>query len=469
MAAKKLFILLIVVFMSAACTPSPFQPITPENIADIELGYAVPGYCMFGGINPDGQWLASNNFYGSNNRIYDLATGVEYFALPSTVSYSPDGQWVLFNGNGLYSYPSMHHKMTLPAQTYAHFSPDSKYVFVRGMGVYEIETLTHVIPTEGEYARFSPQGTYISIDDDGLYEIETGQRIAEDNNPREWYQDSFSPNEQWVFRNYGGLYRLPSYEQMWEVSESAYGLDYSSDGQYIAVDTLGILEVETGEMVIPNFTLGAAFTSDSSQVVLSDGIYNLPSGEKVVSFSATTIDLSSSEKFVFSEAGVFDFVTGERIELVGNAYSVSTFDEDRYMLEGNRIYDTNDWQLVTEVMPERLTYPLVSEQGNLVTNLHSGRDTNTGASCLIYGVEGNRWPYRSGVVRSEADVVLYETPQAVEQLAYVSGEMIVYAQTEDQQWFKVLRDTERIEYGWIHAADIEPVFMPEGIPVEDGL
>jgi hypothetical protein len=86
---------------------------------------------------------------------------------------------------------------------------------------------------------------------------------------------------------------------------------------------------------------------------------------------------------------------------------------------------------------------------------------------LIYGIRGNRWPYRSGVVRAEAETPLYESPQAPEPLVSVGGEIIVYAQTEDQQWLKVLRDTERIEYGWIRTEDVEYVFMPEGIPVED--
>ncbi|MEL7434307.1 MAG: hypothetical protein AAFN11_10215, partial [Chloroflexota bacterium] len=72
-----------------------FAVITPENVADLELGYAIPGWCD--GYNSSGTYL-----YISNNGMYDLATG-EQILKEGTLS--ADGN-VLLNASGVYRYPS---------------------------------------------------------------------------------------------------------------------------------------------------------------------------------------------------------------------------------------------------------------------------------------------------------------------------------------------------------------------------
>lgn len=66
----KLFIVVVVLQSAIFISAQDFTPITPDNITQLELGYAVPGYSFFEGFSPDGRLLLSNNLYEENNTIY---------------------------------------------------------------------------------------------------------------------------------------------------------------------------------------------------------------------------------------------------------------------------------------------------------------------------------------------------------------------------------------------------------------
>ncbi len=44
-----------------------------------------------------------------------------------------------------------------------------------------------------------------------------------------------------------------------------------------------------------------------------------------------------------------------------------------------------------------------------------------------------------------------------------AGDLIVFARTADDQWYRVFEDGE--DEGWVSAGDVTVISMPEGVPV----
>lgn len=448
-------------------TSKPFQTITAENLSNLELGYAVPGHCLFGGISPDGEWLASDNV------VYDVESGTELFLASGRVVFSPNRRWIAIENDGVYRYPSLDMILSVSTDD-LDFSPNSEFIFIAENGIYQLESVELVIPTSSETAIFSPDSQYVAIDNEGLFRLDTLENLMPDLELNFFAHGIFSPNSQLISLQGDGVYSLPSLEKQFTIpsTSDSYGFIFSPNSRYFILDELGVFDLTSGEQIISSFILDATFDRSSSRVYMSNGIYDLKTGEKTIDLNITTVALSPTERFILSEAGIFSAETGERIIVPINSFGRYFFNDEFFIGQGG-VYYTDDWQPAISTTSYGL-YPAINEQLNLITYSHSDYSrsranlSKSGSSCLLYGIEGNPWQYRSGVVFSDNDIDVYES--SIETDTFVDkagGEMIVYEISEDRKWFKILSDTMGVTFGWIRAQDVETIFMPEGIPIEN--
>lgn len=453
-----------------------YQVITAENITRLELGYAVPGFCNFTRFSPDGRWLESDGFYAQNNHVYDVVTGRELFKAEKRLVYSPDAKWIAVEHDALYSYPAFVKQFELPDADVV-FSPDSQYLFVGEHGLYQISDGTLVLPSRGPSAEFSAQTTYMAIHGVGIYNVARqqllfAQPLTDEKEMAFYPRGIFSPDEKWVVILKDGIYSLPAWKKAFSFSPTKYeymrGFEFSPDSRYFVLEENGVYDVATWTLGINTYSAGADFTKDGKHVVISDGLYDLATGEKKFSIAAFSIHLSPEEQFIGSDEQLWNIKTGDSANLPGSMYSLF-YAEDTLLITSMAIYNTQ----TREIIPANTIYggpETFNSSSTLMSTVHldfarrAARRPHTGSSCLLYGVEGNIWPYRSGIVKTDADIDIYQSPTEV--VNHGGGEMIVYSQTVDHAWYKVLIDETETHFGWIRAADVTPISMPAGIPIE---
>ncbi|MEL6524890.1 MAG: hypothetical protein AAFQ07_04180, partial [Chloroflexota bacterium] len=116
----RLFALLICIFTSiqliAQEDTAGFPVITPENVTDLELGYALPDVCD--GYDPTGDYIQT--FAGT----YEIATGER--VAPNGM-FSPDVSTLVFRGGNIYDFPSGDLRFSTNGYNTT-LSPDGRYV-----------------------------------------------------------------------------------------------------------------------------------------------------------------------------------------------------------------------------------------------------------------------------------------------------------------------------------------------------
>ncbi|MEO1165402.1 MAG: hypothetical protein AAFV98_16570, partial [Chloroflexota bacterium] len=168
----RLFALLVCILASthliAQESDTGFAVITPENVADLELGYALPGLC--GGYDPTGQYILT---FG--NGIYNINTGEEVFSLEEAFSgiFSPDGDMFITVNGDVYDFPSGDLRFSPDiSDGYFSLSPDGRYLMVLNqtdnynMDVYDLVTQERLYTLDSS-AIFSSTGAYMMVDAQG--------------------------------------------------------------------------------------------------------------------------------------------------------------------------------------------------------------------------------------------------------------------------------------------------------------
>ena len=87
-------------------------------------------------------------------------------------------------------------------------------------------------------------------------------------------------------------------------------------------------------------------------------------------------------------------------------------------------------------------------------------------ACMVYGLAGSEWPYRSGIVHSESLIPAFASPDG-EEITQVSGDFIVFWQTENRAWYRISLDKsfEPMPELWVRSSDVIPVSLPDNIPL----
>lgn len=451
---KPLFHSLAVCSLSLLCfglvfaqpTPDDFTTITLDNANQLELGYVLPGFC--GADEPNNNLTALWQV-----GVYDLFTGQQRFEIADESGvFSPSGNYFVSSSEGVVHTSTG--EEVFPKGDF--LSPDEKYLALRRSGIYELATGKKLFPIIN-LGWFSPDSQLIAVWRDAMYDIETGR----------------------------SLYDLPD------------GLvEFSPNGEYFAVWQSGIYETKTGEQTIPSSGTIPEFSSDSNYVSMSgDGVYELKSGQKLLSLKSDpkTTFSPDSQYIALTADGVYDLATQKRLFSIGGTeYSNPYFIENTpwLVLDDVGVYDLNNGQKLYSFDG---LFRSVTADKNLITLSNSGLvEVSTGAlkyqvqnarfaakdklvlsitgsldgyACAVYGITGNKWPYRSGLINM-ARITIYTLPDGQpradmpQRNLSLINQMIVFAQTADGQWLRIGKDA------WVKAADVRAVSLPEGIPIE---
>ncbi|MEL6524888.1 MAG: hypothetical protein AAFQ07_04170, partial [Chloroflexota bacterium] len=322
-------------------------------------------------------------------------------------------------------------------------------------GVLEIST-GHAVTAEGRRVKGSYHYEF-SLDD--RYFVDSIERIVVDlENNEDLFEipasDSsdllatFSPDSTYLAVVGEGVYTLPTGEHVFDSPDSS-NVNFSPDGTLVAFSSDGVYEVGTWEQVLAltdEWGGKPYFSDDNTYLHLyQTGVYNVVTGERLEIPSYSRLSPNGDLMIDFDD-GIYDLATQEE---------VYTFEFDEFSIMGPapRFFNTQQ-----TVMARSLVY---------------SSDDKFYFFCLIYGVEGTDWAYRSGMVNAENKIVAYvDTPNG-EELNTLDGILIVLAQTEDSRWYRVAfvgagsYDGEILPPLWISAEDVTPISMPEGIPIED--
>jgi hypothetical protein len=267
-----------------------------------------------------------------------------------------------------------------------------------------------------------------------------------------------------------GVYEAATREMRFPL-EAGIGLVFSPDGTMIAVAFRGVYNTRTGEKLF-HIDGSAEFTADSTLVsvyhwylleaatgVVSPILSNLP---LYSAFLPDDTTFSPDMRFVALGDGyftVYNLSTSEEAFTFYGSYPTFNHDSTLMLVGGSGVYDTSNGHLLLEFpFPGHVPFWRTSfnvDETLLMLLLDS-------ADCLIYGIEGFPWPFRSGLISPSEDTPIFDSP---------SGEMVqdgafwfypVYELTADREWLRIAEGENQL---WVRADDVDILSLPDGIPV----
>jgi hypothetical protein len=240
---------------------------------------------------------------------------------------------------------------------------------------------------------------------------------------------------------------------------------FSPNGRMLAVGGDAIYDTTTWQplYMLPSDSMLQIFSPDSQKVLLTgDGVYDvatwqplfiLDEGSEYAGYlSAFSAD---SSLIAISNQGVYDTASWE---LVFEMHDFGDFSPDNHLfvLSRDGVYDAQSWIKYVDIVGSAHFSPDGTYILSSVYNDGLGHGT-----CFVYGYSGTNWPFRSGLIRVGEGVIWNNPPGAPVGWPLSPGYVAVLARTPDGNYFRV--DNTR----WVAAADVEVLFMPEGVPVEN--
>lgn len=250
-------------------------------------------------FSPTGAWFVAED------RIYDVETGDEVFALPHRQVF------IAFSETDSLAHV---HGIAYDTETWQPVDTDSIPEFALFVGlsgqryVWRDMTSGNGVPTY-----LSPGGTYWANAFEGIYRVDSGEQIALPDHLNDMVAlqgSTFSPNDLMFFVGGDGFdeyvaYTTPSFERAYELAfdvgnrQDAHYVEFSPNSLFTGVPNDGIYQVNTGELLFeiagyPTFGHGNVW------VGTSDGLYVLPTGRQVQEFSGSSLVMgfSDSEELV---------------------------------------------------------------------------------------------------------------------------------------------------------------------------
>ncbi|MBA3869169.1 MAG: hypothetical protein H0X30_08445 [Anaerolineae bacterium] len=435
--------------VSAQPASADFITITLANANQLELGYVIPGFC----------YLTNQNLAAlSQDGVYDLSMGQKRFDITSdSGQFSPKGNYFITYPDGVID---VHTGKQVLAGT-GFFDTSEKYFAAAADAVYEVATRKRVFRISS-VGWFSPDSKLVAVQSDAVYVIKTGRRLYD----LQQGIVGFSPNSKY-FTVWGyGLYDAVTGKQL--IASTGGAPEFSLDSRYISISEDGVYNIESRKKVVKfqSTDTPSSFSPDSKSIaVITDGVYDLATGNRLFKISgnkyATPLYFGNTNWLDVDDDGVYDLSTGKKqLDVSGHIYSASP-DGSLTVIDQKGIFETTTGQLKFRI---RNGYFAIHDK--LVLSYISTSSELSGLYCAIYGIKGDKWPYRSGLVDT-SHTQIYNAPNGDKRLdaqgrpLTTARQQAVFAQTTDKQWFKIGDNS------WVKASDVQPVSLPEGIPIEN--
>lgn len=425
-----------------------------NGVYDILSGeklFSISGYAEF---HPDGRWLISSGTTTAGDGIYDLETGEKVLHLNGIINLSPDRTLVAADRSGVFDLETMENIISFETNNYR-FSPGGKYIVTAlstsyGVSgeVYDLATGESLFPISG-FPRFNQDETLLIVNQIGVFDLPSGEKRFDIS-----ANAVFSPDGKTVVVAMDGVYDLETNQRVIDFQGirplpqlyEHYYL-YSPDGTYLLVrsqDTYIVVYdvVQRAEIMRIQGVRGALFSitlfsNDGTLLAVeTDGVYDLTTAEMLFPLDGYTLTLALDDTLLIED--------------------ISDYSTERGIFSVN-IHDLRTLETVFELPESTIRYETaLSPNAELLT-------VNLKTLCVLYGIEGSPWPYRAGFVETVPYFVdIRAEPSATsEVIDVVDGGIYVIARLADNSYYQVAG-------GWIRADLVEPIIIPADLPVIDG-
>lgn len=464
--AIRLLILSLICFV-ASITGQAQEKITADNVSELEFGYALPGSCL--------EFSANNQYIATaSGGIYEVATGVLLFANQTHVKFSSDSELFADEATGnVINLETEAVEFTTVANR-SNFVQDDQYLVVDADGVYDVATGEKLYSIAGR-ARFSPTLDYLLVDGTGVLELATGDVVLPSDT--DMGNAIFSQDDAYIFLVNGSVFEISTGIKLFTTQLGEFSVShaaFSPNSEFVAVENVGVYTVPDGELVFetdgwtPNF-------SDSGRLlgITSDGIYEVGTWEKLMDIQGDPFEpiFSKDESVVLIiYDGFYNLQTGAHLE---QPVIWPYFSPDEMLIANvdDGVYATATFEKLLEMSQSKfpgnyLVFNSIQTRARL-TYFNEAYGQNVNEACMIYGLPGTQWAYRSGLVHAPEPITAYSSPNG-DAVTEIANELIVFSQTEGSEWYRITLGEyfKPMPDLWVKAEDVTAVSLPGGIPIE---
>ncbi|MCA9910981.1 MAG: hypothetical protein KC519_20140, partial [Anaerolineae bacterium] len=437
--------------------------INAETFSQLELGYALPTGC--GPFSPDGNLMSV-----SGDGLYDLTSGRRRFPTQDPdgfyASFSPDGRLMATIADGLYDTNTGEKLLGFSGHP-GFFSPDGTFLAVNEEGLYDVASraLIFRITQFGLYPNpiFSPDGTLLAAARDGVYDLITMQKLY----TTEGFNIAFSPDSLWLLTD-DGVYDAHTGELRVPITCNLCLATVSQSGTYLAIDGDGVYKLPEFARLFdldPEYEANnhpPVFSPDETLLV-SDAVYRIPTGEYVAAASVQGEFNTDGSRFAAYWDYLFNTDTWETI-IPLERYAYFALGGDVLAVGWDAVYNAATGEKYTSIASGYTRFNDPQTRITVENHWISGRYTHeTTDFCLVYGLPGTDWPYRSGLVHVDDSVNLRSAPNPNSPIVTTTArtDLPVFAVSPDGAWLKVAEET------WVANWVVEVISLPPDLPVED--
>jgi hypothetical protein len=431
---------------------------------DQTSGFAITGSC--GGFSRDGRLIET---YSSG--VYDLSLGTKLFSSSGYSQFSPDSQLFADSETGEIIDVNTGEVLFTTQGDSPFFSPDGNLIISGNDAVYETSTGNRLY-TINDFAQLSPSSKYLAINRNGVFETSSGTMLIETD--ASVWDVRFSDDDKYVVINGESVYEMATQSLLFTLESTGYSfppqVDFSPDSHYLAVEQIGVYSVLDGEKVFSTDGWTVNFSNNGQMLgIADDGIYEVGTWRKLFDVAGGLQGpyFSPNDELAFVyEWGIYRVATGELFEIA--TYPQISPDGQMIIVPRDGIYDANTWVRIysLEGIGQAGPFYTFNLEQTLMTMTYNTYQDTLNEACMIYGISGNEWPYRSGLVYAEQTITAYSAPSGQE-VGTIGNNLIVFSQTNDGEWLRIsIGETSSSGLDlWVKASEVTPLSLPDGIPI----
>lgn len=292
--------------------------------------------------------------------------------------FSPDGQYLVRQGDGIYSLPNFQKIVPARAEGISiangehivvtgeiTFSRNSQYVAImgagwyreeaesqstEGYGVFRLSDGVQVVESDSFSIRFSANSEYASTQD-GVFRLSDGEQLFEGD------YTVFSPDTQYVYIYPHGVFRLHDSVQIIETAQpdnrysAPVEATFSPDSDYFLSANDGVYRLSDGELLYPlSYTPAYGsppyFINNSQYLVIPDGVYRIDDGELLFAWD-WDMDVSPTQDIIHIHNNVYRLSNQQRLFSIEDDWNTRFSNQGTYFSAGNDgIYRVADGEFI---------------------------------------------------------------------------------------------------------------------------
>lgn len=424
---------------------------------------AFPTYCH--GFDPTGRYVITDS------GTYKIETGEKFF--PTTDGetlpiFSSGGRWVALL-NRVYDAETL--EPLFETQTpVVLFSPDEQFA-ADAEAVYAVAEGELLFAYKGTQPEFSPDSRLFMALGDAVYDLERGEPLY-----TIWGDDPvFSPNSQYIGTNQPDtgytVLNANSGDLLLTIKAPNYFpinlMGFSHNGKWVYIPYDHVYEIATGDRVVTfeDTTSSGYFSEKDDFLVLFNGLYDTTTWERLV--TGTRWIHPSGTIVMDRVTEVYHAPTRKGLFTVDYPIGYLEFSADgQFIVTSSGVYDIEAQTKIVDL--ELATLPDAGDQLAHVSlspasDLLLVRISYSG--CLIYDHNQTDWPEAYGILVTKNDTNIRKTPSpqgSVKASDIYPRIYIITGVSRDGNWYRILLDDDA---SWVAAERVTILYDTGRIPI----